>query len=97
MRPENSWEGRCKAALFAILPSAGARIMNERDTDWFRPLWRRVAVTAFCAVWAAWEWFYTNDALWKWIALAAAAIAVWTFFVAFDRGGKTPPPNKPPS
>jgi hypothetical protein len=60
--------------------------MNERDTEWFRPLWRRVAVTAFCGVWAGWEWLFTLDPLWKWIALAAFGFAIWTFFVTFDRG-----------
>ena len=29
--------------------------MNEKDANWFKPLWRRVAVTAVVIVWFVWR------------------------------------------
>ena len=64
--------------------------MKQTDLDWFRPLWRRVAVTAFVAAWFAWETIFNQDQLWMAITGAALAYAVWTFFIRFDqRGGKS--------
>ena len=65
--------------------------MKQSETDWFRPLWRRVAVTAFVAVWFAWEAFWNQDQLWMTITGGALAYAVWSFFIRFDqRGGSKP-------
>jgi predicted PurR-regulated permease PerM len=63
--------------------------LRQTETDWFRPLWRRVAVTAFIVVWFAWEALYAQDQFWMLITGAALAYAVWNFFIKFDqRGGK---------
>lgn len=63
--------------------------MKQSEIDWFRPLWRRVAVTAFVAVWFAWEMLWNHDQLWMAITGVALAYAVWSFFIRFDqRGGK---------
>ncbi len=49
----------------------------EVDHPFFRPLWRRVAVVAVCALWAALEWA-TQSPLW---AMGAGALAAYTFYV----------------
>lgn len=61
--------------------------MRESERDWFRPLWRRVAVTAFVAAWFAWEAFWNQDQFWMMITGAALAYAVWNFFIRFDTRG----------
>jgi len=51
---------------------------------WFKPLWRRVLVVGFVAVWCAWEWLYNHDQFWGLITIAALGYGVWTFFINFD-------------
>jgi hypothetical protein len=64
--------------------------LKQSELDWFRPLWRRVAVTAFVAAWFIWETFWNQDQMWMMITGAALAYAVWSFFIRFDqRGGKS--------
>ena len=72
--------------------------MKQRDVEWFRPLWRRVAVTAVCVVWAAAELLH-GDQTWILITLGLTAYAVWTFFLTFPKpappsegGSNVPPP-----
>ena len=65
--------------------------MKERDLNFFRPLWRRVAVTAVCVVWAALELWH-GEQLWIVITLGLTAYAVWSFFIAFDRTPAKAPP-----
>jgi hypothetical protein len=77
---------------------------KQADVDFFRPLWRRVLVTAFCACWFAWEafggiafaipgWFaleqHAPDQLWMIISGAALAYCVWNFILHF--------PQEPPA
>lgn len=79
--------------------------MQQRDTDWFRPLWRRVTVTAFVTVWLAWETWTgvvqrPENPDYTWVGLVGFVFiyAIWSFFIAFDKRGKkpddtgTPPP-----
>lgn len=57
------------------------------QTPFFRPLWRRVAVTAVCLAWAAME--VANGAvLWAVLFGAAGLYLAWQFFVVFE-----PPPD----
>jgi hypothetical protein len=64
--------------------------VKQSEIDWFRPLWRRIAVTGFIAGWAVMEWAVWHDELFRWITLAALAYAVCNFFIFYDRGTKTP-------
>ena len=57
--------------------------MRENERDFFRPLWRRVAVTGFCAAWAIWE-FSSNETTWAMIMGAVTAYCIWNFFINFD-------------
>lgn len=58
--------------------------MKQTELDWFRPLWRRVAVTVFVAVWFAWEVLWNQEQLWMAITGLALAYAVWNFFIKFE-------------
>ena len=53
--------------------------MNDHEHPFFKPLWRRVAVTALCAGWAVLE-FAANSPGWGMIALGFTGYAVWQFF-----------------
>ena len=72
---------------FATRDAAGHEGMGFFDvqTPFFRPLWRRVAVTAVCIAWAAVE-LATGAVVWAMLFGAASAWLAWQFFVAFDPG-----------
>jgi len=61
--------------------------VKERDVNFFRPLWRRVAVTAVCAIWALLELWH-GEQVWILITVGLTAYAVWNFFITFE---KSPP------
>lgn len=71
--------------------------MKQSEADWFRPLWRRVLVTAIVAVWCAYEWAISRDQLWSLMTSAMLAYAVWNFFIRYNPtppggdGGSAPP------
>ena len=65
--------------------------MKERDITFFRPLWRRVAVTAVCVVWAGLELRH-GDQMWILITLGMSAYAIWMFFITFPKEGVPPTP-----
>jgi hypothetical protein len=69
--------------------------MAQQNLEWFRPLWRRVAVTAFVAGWTAIEWIFTHDPLFTWVTLGLLAYSVWLLFIGFDKR-VGPPPQSPP-
>ncbi len=58
--------------------------MKDRDANFFRPLWRRVVVTAICVGWAGLE-LYGRDPTWIAITLGLTAYAVWTLFITFPK------------
>ena len=59
--------------------------LKPNDISWFRPLWRRVAVTAFLAVWCAWEWLWNREPFWGVLVGAALAYSLYNFFYAFPK------------
>jgi hypothetical protein len=61
--------------------------MNKNDTEWFRPLWLRVGVTAVVAVWCAIEWLVWKEQLWSLLTTAALAYCIWSFFISFPKDG----------
>ncbi len=63
--------------------------MKDRDVNFFRPLWRRVAVMAVCVVWAGLE-LYGRDQTWIVITLGLTAYAVWTLFISFPKDAPVP-------
>lgn len=55
---------------------------SDSQHPFFTPLWRRIAITAFCIGWAAFEFYNRNDT-WGWLTLAVSGYAVYTFFIAY--------------
>ena len=56
--------------------------MFDASHPFYRPLWRRVAIVAFTAVWALVE--YRNDApIWAALFAAISAWCAWFFFVVY--------------
>ena len=70
--------------------------LKQQDANWFRPLWRRVAVTGFLAVWLAWELLWNQDQFWALLVGAALAYSLYNFFYAFPKeeqaNEQVPPP-----
>ena len=75
--------------------AAGEIEMKQSDNDWFRPMWRRVAVTVFLVGWLGYEVFISHDQFCMAIVGAALAYAIWTFFITFDKRGKKPDGDGP--
>ncbi|MBL1378487.1 hypothetical protein [Zobellella iuensis] len=57
--------------------------MKEKDLLFFQPLWRRIAVTLFCALWAGWEWL-SGQHLWGIIITGVTLYCYWTLFHTFE-------------
>jgi hypothetical protein len=57
----------------------------SRDVDhpWLRPLWRRVLLVAFCALWAAFE-LATGSPTWALLVGGMALYGAWAFLVAYN-------------
>lgn len=51
----------------------------EIQTDFFLPLWRRIAVVVSCLGWAALE-FSTSGPFWGLIFMALGVYSIWQFF-----------------
>jgi hypothetical protein len=69
--------------------------MNERDTNFFRPLWIRLLVTAVVAVWFALEAILSHDQLWMGITAVGVVYCVWNFFLRFPKDAPAQAPEQP--
>lgn len=74
--------------------------LRENDVNWWRPLWKRIAVVVFLSLWLAWEVFFTGEQLWMFLVGAALAYSLYNFFYAFpkekpnrDAVSPAPPPE----
>lgn len=56
----------------------------EQASPFYRPLWRRIAITAGVAGWLAFE-IYNNSGLWIAVACAMLGYAIWTFFLSWPK------------
>ena len=65
--------------------------MNERDTNFFRPLWIRVLVTGIVAVWFVLEAVLSHDQLWMGITAGGVVYCVWNFFLRFPKDAPAAP------
>jgi hypothetical protein len=63
--------------------------MNQ-DHPFFRPLWRRIALVAFCAAWAVFE-AVNDQGFWMMIAGGMAVYGAWIYLIAY----KPKPDEKP--
>ncbi|MEQ1771119.1 MAG: DUF3329 domain-containing protein [Devosia sp.] len=69
--------------------------MNEKDTNFFRPLWLRVLLTVAVAVWFAAEIFWSRDQFWMVLTGLALAYCVWSFFLSFPKVAPGAPADVP--
>ncbi|NRA54063.1 MAG: hypothetical protein HRU23_07955 [Gammaproteobacteria bacterium] len=53
--------------------------MKQQDIIFFEPLWRRIAVTAFCLLWSVFEWL-NDESFWGMISGGFAIYCYWSFF-----------------
>ena len=60
---------------------------NGSDHPWFRPLWRRVALVAFCAAWACFE-LYNGESFWATLFGGMAAYALWVYIIKYPKPGE---------
>jgi len=54
---------------------------NQADIEFFKPLWRRVAVVAVLVAWLGFEALFVGEPMWLVIIGGTLAYAVWTFFL----------------
>jgi hypothetical protein len=59
--------------------------LKQNDLNWFRPMWRRVAVVVFLTVWLGWELLWSKDMFWALLVGAALAYSLYNFFYAFPK------------
>ena len=59
--------------------------MRESDVNFFRPLWRRVLVSAICVAWFAFEAVYSHDQLWMAMSGVAVVYCAWNLFLKFPK------------
>ncbi|RJG47155.1 DUF3329 domain-containing protein [Mesorhizobium sp. DCY119] len=59
---------------------------KDSEHPFFRPLWRRIALVAFCLVWAGIE-FAMDSPTWGMIMLGFSAYAAWQYLFSY-----APPP-----
>ena len=70
--------------------------LKQNDVNWFRPLWRRVAVAVFLVAWLGWEVLWSHDTFWALLVGAALAYSLYNFFYAFPEEEQTHEPIEPP-
>ncbi len=67
--------------------------LNSKDADFFRPLWRRVAVTGVIVVWWAYETFFTHEGLWIAVTSVGIVYCVWNLFLRYPQDRPETPPG----
>ncbi len=73
--------------------------LNQKDSEFFRPLWRRVVLIAAVAGWFGFEVLVSRDQLWMALTGIALAYAVWNFIIRWPKdvpGAAEPPPGDQP-
>jgi len=58
-------------------------MMSDSERNFFRPKWRRIAVTVFCAAWSILEWV-SNEPIWAMISAGIAFYCFWNFLYKFE-------------
>jgi hypothetical protein len=72
------------------MSKGGIRSILEVRLPVFRPLWRRIALTAACGAWSGVEYLFGSPT-WGSLVLAITAYLFWSFFLAFDPKDYEPP------
>ena len=63
---------------------------SEQDSPFYKPLWRRIVITAIVALWVAFE-IYQGGGFWLVIAVAMLCYALWIFFLSWPKTPDNPP------
>ena len=65
---------------------------KDHGHPFFRPLWRRAALTVFVGAWALYEALYVGDQLWVAGTAAMFGYAVWVYLITWpkDQGSRPP-------
>ena len=66
--------------------------LNKSDSDFFRPMWRRVLVTAVLVAWFCYETLFSHEQMWIAITGIGVVYCVWNFFLRYP---KDPPASAP--
>ena len=67
-----------------------------KPDPWFQPLYRRIIITAVCAGWLVFEMIIDDPlGIWGLVAVAALAMAVWSFFLSGEYRKKATPDANP--
>ncbi|MEO6012074.1 MAG: DUF3329 domain-containing protein [Devosia sp.] len=70
--------------------------LNKSDSDFFRPMWRRVLVTAIVAAWFGYESLFTHEQMWIGITGVAVVYCVWNFFLRYPKDPPVAAPDQTP-
>jgi hypothetical protein len=70
--------------------------ITDRDHPFYRPLWRRIAIVAVVALWAAYEIFVARESFWIMLAVGFLAYSVWLFLITWSPGDGNPQPPPEP-
>lgn len=70
--------------------------LKQNDLNWFRPLWRRVAIVVFLIAWLGWELLGSGDMFWASLVGAALVYSLYNFFYAFPKEEPTNEQIQPP-
>lgn len=63
---------------------------TEQNSPFYKPLWRRIVITAIVALWVAFE-IYQGSGFWLVIAVAMLCYALWIFFLSWPKTPDNPP------
>ena len=59
--------------------------LKENDMKWLRPLWLRLAITAFLALWCAWEWLLNGDSFWGLLVGVTFVYFLYNYIIAWPK------------
>ena len=69
--------------------------MKDSEHPFYRPLWRRVAIVAVCAIWTGIE-YYNGDQFWVPITFGMTLYAAWSYLWAYNPREPAAPETPPP-
>jgi len=55
-------------------------MIRDQDLEFFRPVWRRYAVTGVCLSWTLFEWLVVGSPFW---GILTAAMTVYCYYRLF--------------
>lgn len=59
--------------------------LTDAGHPFYKPLWRRIAIVAVVALWAAYEVLVSKEPLWIVLSIGMLAYALWTFVIGWPK------------